>query len=248
MSHQETRGVLGSSRPRPCAFPRTTNYYIKQSHSKEQNRTACWFSSRPLRYACRMRAAWSSTCPGHVSCKSHCEAGTVRLRVGIPLCGSSKLTWHSLPSSPAQESPTAVPPIGQLVLRGALANNNPALTSGAQKTCSQDSHEDIPRKNWTLLPDPLVCNPGPQLYLVWQRRGCNSKNGVPGLLSGCVQGPDPNRWGLAFHHIVQSQPPACTHRGRLVLQTAPLQQCHTLQKNSQRSGGGWLFSSKGAIA
>lgn len=77
----------------------------------------------------------NDTCPGHVSCKSHYEAGTVCLRAGVLLRGSSKLTWHSLPSSPAQESPMAVPPMGQLVLRGALANNNPALTSGAQKTC-----------------------------------------------------------------------------------------------------------------
>lgn len=67
-------------------------------------------------------------------CKSYCEAGTMCLRAGVLLCGSSILTWHSLPSSPAQESPTAVPPMGQLVLRGALAYNNPALMSGAQKT------------------------------------------------------------------------------------------------------------------
>lgn len=71
-----------------------------------------------------MRDAWSPTCPGHVPSKSHCEAGAVSLGAGVPLCGSSQLTWHP-DCFPCSGKPHGhAPTVGQLVLRGALAKNN----------------------------------------------------------------------------------------------------------------------------
>lgn len=99
-----------------------------------------------------------------------------------------------------------------------------------------------------LLPDPLVCTLGLNYNLSGREEVVILRMGYLVCFLAMTKVLTPIGGDWVFSAIVQSQPPPCTHRGRLVLQTAPLQRCHTLQKNSQRSGGGWLFSSKGAIA
>lgn len=136
-----------------------------------------------------------------------------------------------LPVSLVQGKPCSrAPTLGQPVLRGASAKNNPALTSGIQKTGCKlppKTARNSPQKSQT---------PGSSL-------ACLSEDSSP--LDGYPQSlrlaPGPlTRLCIQTHSGL--------HTVVTVAFSGPLRRHHTLQKNSQRSGGGWLFSSRGAIA
>lgn len=194
----------------------------------------------------RARGNWSRRALG-----VFCANPTARLALGP---WEQRSCSEAPPSSPAPPPPHTcpaqgkphgqAPTVGQPVLTGALANKSPALMSGARKRAanfSQDGQEDTPRKSSVL---PLTCWSGPWASLITclVERVPSSSPTLSGALI-CLGR------SLGFQEISQNQPPQRTHGDRLLpANTALLWRCRTLQKNSQRSGGGWLFSSKGAIA
>lgn len=101
----------------------------------EKDRQICIASPAPKLLSC---AFWEGPIPwcARVCCRQTLLGGWHQVPGHAALlCGSSKLTWHTLPVSLVQGKPySRAPTLGQSVLRGALAKNNPALTSGIQKT------------------------------------------------------------------------------------------------------------------
>lgn len=210
------------------------------------SRTACWSGPEATKVHSRARGDWSRRALGVFSANP-----TARLVLGP---WEQRSCSEAPPSSPAPPPPHTcpaqgkphgqAPTVGQPVLTGDLANKSPALMSGARKRAanfSQDGQEDTPRKAQC---SPLTCWSGPWASLItWlvERRPGSSLT-----LSGALICSGRS---LGFQEISQNQPPQRTNGDSLLpANTAPLRRCRTLQKNSQRSGGGWLFSSKGAIA
>lgn len=83
--------------------------------------------------------AWGTQDARHLRGRAHAESGC-RAGTWVPgadalHCSSHRLTWRLLPASPVQGKPRGrAPTVGQLVLGGASAKNNPALTSRIQET------------------------------------------------------------------------------------------------------------------
>lgn len=143
----------------------------KKPHNKEQNRTACGFSPPPAECALGMRGAWSlgmfrvhPTGRPLLAPGNRCPAPwLLRANLASPACFScsGKALWPCPRCRPA-------------VLRRALAKNNPALTSEAQKICCKllpRQSRRYSKKKPDSLPRPTGLGLRPQLALARQRPG-----------------------------------------------------------------------------